>query len=132
MSEAETELIEQYWHRVGGTLIEEFPAVRRGDDNGRRRIDAVIIKTEEKKRLEPYSEVSLKGKDVIVVQCKTNRLGMYLMGQAYFSMHLIERYEPASIQSVALCGQSDSVLKPIFESHPNCEVVILNKDEDAL
>lgn len=121
MRVAEQVLTEKYWHRVGGTLIEEFPAVRRGKTNGDRRIDALIIKTEEKRRPEPYTKVSLKGKDVIVVQCKTNRLGMYLMGQAYFSMHLVERHEPASIQSVALCRKYDSVLRPIFESYPNCE-----------
>jgi hypothetical protein len=113
---------------VWGTLIEEYPAVRSGDDNGRRYVDAVIIKTEEKNRLEPYSEVPLEGKDVIVVQCKTKRLGMYLMGQAYFSMHLIERHRPASVRSVALCGETDSVLQPILESHPNCELVVASEN----
>lgn len=125
MSDAERELIEAYWHRVGGTLVEEFPAVRRGEDHGHRNIDAVIIKTEEKNRLAPHTEASLEGEDVIAVQCKANRLMMYLVGQAFFSMHLIERHSPASIRSVALCERTDSVLRPIFESYPNCEVVVI-------
>jgi hypothetical protein len=123
MSVSESELVEEYWQRVGGQLIEEFEAVQRGENNGHRYLDAVIIKNKEKERLDSYSSVQLDGEDVIVVQCKTKRLGMYLMGQAYFSMHLIERHNPASIQSVALCTRTDSVLGPIFESYPNCEVV---------
>lgn len=127
-SSSETNLIRQYWHRVGGTLIEEYMAVRRGPNNGHRRIDGVIIKTEETQRLNSHQQVPLDGEDVIVVQCKTGRLGMHLMGQAYFSMHLIERHDPASIQSVALCEKRDAVLAPIFESLPNCEVVVLGHD----
>lgn len=131
MSVTEHELVEEYWHRVGGQLIEEFIAVRRGNENGHRRIDAVIIKDKEKERLDSHSTVPLEGEDVIVVQCKTKRLGMYLMGQAYFSMHLIERHNPASIQSVAVCTETDSVLGPIFESYPNCEVVVIDPDQES-
>lgn len=128
MSISESDLIEKYWHRVGGQLVEEFRAVERGDDNGGRHIDAVIVKGGEKKRAGKYTTIPLKGEDVIVVQCKTKRLGMYLMGQAYFSMHLIGRHNPASIQSVALCTETDSVLGPIFEAYPNCEVVEIDPD----
>ena len=127
-SPSETDLIRRYWHRVGGILIEEYMAVRRGPDHGHRRIDAVILKSEENEHRDSHQQVPLDGKDVIVVQCKTGRLGMHLMGQAYFSMHLIERHNPASIQSVALCEKRDAVLAPIFESLPNCEVVVLGDD----
>ena len=127
-SPSETDLIRRYWHRVGGTLIEKYMAVRRGPDYRHRRIDAVINKTEETRRLGSHQQVHLDGEDVIVVQCKTGRLEMHLMGQAHFSMHLIERHNPASIQSVALCEKRDAVLAPIFESLPNCKVIVLGDD----
>jgi len=131
MSATESQLIEEYWHRVGGQLIEEFRAVERGEENGHRRIDGIIIKGDEKEHLGSHVRVPLEGEDVIVVQCKTDRLGMYLMGQAYFSMHLIERHDPASIQSVALCSETDGVLGPIFESYPNCEVVEIEPPDEG-
>tara|TARA_Y100001970_G_C13899964_1_gene683125 strand:- start:530 stop:643 length:114 start_codon:yes stop_codon:yes gene_type:complete len=33
MSKRETPLTRKYWESIGGTLIEEFPAVTRGDTN---------------------------------------------------------------------------------------------------
>jgi hypothetical protein len=123
MNVTEGDLVQRYWKRVGGQLIEEFKAVEGGENNGRRHIDGVIIKNKETERLGSYMTAPLEGEDVIVVQCKKRRLGMYLMGQAYFSMHLIERYNPSSVKSVALCPGTDGVLGPIFESLPNCEVV---------
>ncbi len=78
MSKHETPLIRRYWERVGGTLIEEFPAVRRTETCGQRLLDAVIL-PDEPTRIANWREVSLKGKNVIVVQAKASRLGMYLM-----------------------------------------------------
>ena len=60
MSKHETPLIRAHWQQVGGTLIEEFPAVRRTDQTGPRYIDAVIILGEET-RIASASEVSLEG-----------------------------------------------------------------------
>jgi hypothetical protein len=39
----------------------------------------------------------------------------------------MKRFEPASVQSVALCEIDDAVLRPLFERHPNCRVVVLDK-----
>lgn len=41
MSKLETSLIRKYWKQVGGTLVEEFPAVQPSIDRGRRVIDAI-------------------------------------------------------------------------------------------
>jgi len=71
MGDAERALIQQHWNQVGGTLIEEYPAVRRGDEHGCGNIDAVIIKTDARQELDSFTEVPLGGQDVIVVQCKT-------------------------------------------------------------
>ncbi len=49
---------------------------------------------------------------------------MYLMGQAFFSAQLIEKFNPRSILSVALCTQDDKVLRPLFEQYPGMKVVI--------
>jgi hypothetical protein len=55
-----------YWKQVGGTLVEEFIAVHRGADHERRVLDAIILPSEECRIAKQY-EVSIEGKDVIVV-----------------------------------------------------------------
>lgn len=114
MSKHETPLTRKYWDEVGGTLVEEFPAVKKGKDNSQRLIDGVIILGEDKKILS-WIDVSLKDKDIIVIQTKANRLGMYLMGQAFFSRELMKRFQPKSIRSVIICGKDDAVMRPLAE-----------------
>jgi hypothetical protein len=127
MSKLETPMTRWYWSQVGGTLIEEFVAVKAGGDRGRRVLDAVIIKDAPFERVS-QGAVSLKGKDIIVVQTKAMRLGMYLMGQALFSARLMERFGPRSIESIALCSRDDAELRPLFEAHPNMRVVMAPTD----
>ena len=43
MAKLETPLTRRYWQEIGGTLIEEFPAVRRGPNQGGRWLDGVVI-----------------------------------------------------------------------------------------
>jgi hypothetical protein len=130
MSYHETPMTRWYWQQVGGTLIEEFIAVERTPTCGRRVLDGVIIKGGEY-RIAKQSEVSLDGKDIIVVQTKASRLGMYLMGQAFFSAQLIRRFMPRSVVSVALCSKDDSVLRPLFEQYPNMKVIVCPLAETA-
>lgn len=126
MSKNETPMTRWYWNQVGGTLIEEFPAVQASATCGARLIDGVIVVGGEKRICSSY-EIELKDRDIIVVQTKTGRLGMYLMGQALFSAQLMLRFQPRSILSVALCHQNDSILGPMFEAIPNMRVVICPK-----
>ena len=123
MSFHETPMTRWYWRQVGGTLVEEFPAITGAGGRGQRLIDGIIIRRG-KQRIARADEVSLKGKDIIVVQTKAERLGMYLMGQAFFSARLMERFKPRSIVSVALVRESDTVLGPLFEEYPNMKVVV--------
>jgi hypothetical protein len=51
MSKHETPMIERYWERVGGTLIEEFQLVTGNTDSGPRRADAVIVLGQKRERL---------------------------------------------------------------------------------
>jgi hypothetical protein len=125
MSKLETPLTRAYWEKVGGTLVEEFYAVQSSSTCGKRVIDGVIIRGG-KKYIARSGEVNLAGKDIIIVQTKAGRLGMYLMGQAFFSAELMKRFKPASILSVALCLKDDSVLRPIFESYPNMKVEVIS------
>jgi len=125
MSKLETPMIEKYWRKIGGTLIEEFLAVKRTYTNSQRLIDAVIIKNEKKRIVKRGEKVSFEGKDIICVQAKAKRLGMTLMGQAIFSPKLLEKFKPRSIKSVALVTQNDSVLGPMLEQFPNVEVVVM-------
>ena len=123
MSKHETPMTRWYWQQVGGALIEEFVAVKRTSTCGVRILDGVIIKDGDF-RIAKQSEVSLEGKDIIVIQTKASRLGMYLMGQAFFSAQLIKRFNPRSVMSVALCSIDDSVLRPLFEQYPDMKVVV--------
>ncbi len=83
-------MLRRYWEKIGGILIEEFPAVRKAADRAPRSIDGVIIRSQQRRIAEP-GEVSLRGEHITVVQVKTGRLGMYLMGQALFSIDLTDR-----------------------------------------
>jgi hypothetical protein len=113
-----------FWQQVGGTLIEEFYAVRRTRTCGQRVLDGVIIKGGDF-RIARQAEVAIEGHDIVVVQTKADRLGMYLMGQAFFSAQLMKPFRPRSVESVALVAQDDSVLlRPLFEQYQGMRVVV--------
>ena len=113
-----------YWREiVKGTLIEEFYAVPRGTGCGPRSIDGIIIKGEEF-RIARKSEVDVTGKDIVVIQAKDSRLGMNVMGQAFFSAQLMRAFKPRSIESIALVAKDDFVLRPLFEQYPGLKVVV--------
>src|SRR3954451_278104 len=116
MSKHETPMLLRYWERERGTLIEEFPAVRRSASASQRLLDGVIVLGAEHRRARS-GEVDLAGRDIVVVQVKAKPLGMYLMGQALFSKHLMESFRPRSVRTVALCSRDDSVLRPLAEAH---------------
>jgi len=118
-----------YWEHVGGALIEEFPAVRRGPGVGVRYLDAVIIPDRPRERLRAGTWFDLSGANVVVVQTKNSRLGMYLMGQTLFSKRLIETlWTPRDVVSVALCSATDAVLEPLLREHPGCQVVVAPRE----
>jgi hypothetical protein len=123
MSKYETPMTRWYWKQVGGTLVEEFCAVPRSATCANRWLDGVIVKGGEF-RIARQSEVSIEGQDIIVIQAKDGRLGMYLMGQAFFSAQLMRRFRPRSVESVALVTQDDAALRPLFEQYEGMRVVI--------
>jgi hypothetical protein len=133
MSKHETSMIRWYWQQVGGTLVEEFCAVCQSRLCGKRLLDAVIIKGGPK-GIARQPDISVEDKDIIVVQAKASRLGMYLMGQAFFSAQLIQAFKPRSVESVALVLQDDAVLRPLFEQHSGMRVVLcpLQTDKNLL
>ena len=126
MSKREKPMIRWYWKRAGGTLIEEFRAVKRTETCGQRLMDGVIL-PDGPHKIATRHDVELEGQSIIVVQAKRGRLGMYLMGQALFSRELMRKFKPKSIRSVALCEAHDSVLSPLLEEH-GIEIVIYPGD----
>ena len=112
MSKHETHLTRRYWEAIGGTLVEEFPAVARNKENAQRLLDGVVI-LGEKTQISKAHEVNIQDKDIVVIQTKANRLGMNLLGQAVFSAELMRAHKPKSIKSVAICVLGDSVLEPL-------------------
>ena len=122
MSLHETWRTEMYWNTLGGLLIEEFVAVDGNSEQGRRPIDGIIV-LGEKKAIHCGNKFDLKGKDVIVIQTKKGRIGMNLLGQAYFSKLLIKKHSPRSIKTVAICGRNDKVMAEFAEKH-EVEVIV--------
>ena len=102
----------------------EFLAVRKDPDHAQRLLDGVIILGSETK-IAKTDEVEIEGKDIIVVQTKANRLGMYLLGQAVFSRELMKPLKPRSVRSVAICTEGDDVLEPLASDY-DVEVVVYN------
>jgi hypothetical protein len=131
MSKLETDLTRWYWREIepAGTLVEEFCAVRPSETCGVRLLDGLIVHGDPVERVSGSSyEGSVQGKAVTVIQTKDSRLGMYLMGQTLFSTKLMERLGVASVKSVAVCTEDDSVLRPYLEDFPQCKVVVVPKE----
>ena len=116
MSKRETPLTRRYWQEIGGTLIEEFPAVRRGPNQGRRLLDGVVI-LDAPHLIANHREVEIENRDIVVIQTKAYRLGMYLMGQALFSRHLMMPFRPRSVETVAICTKGDAVMEPLAAAY---------------
>ena len=125
MSKHETWRTRMYWESVGGLLIEEFIAVSGTKHQGRRPVDGLIVLGEDK-ALSSDTTYDIAGKDVIVIQTKQSRLGMYLLGQAYFSKVLIQKLGARSVKSVAICGRGDTVMEQLATDH-GVEVVVIDE-----
>jgi len=125
MSKNETPMTRWFWREVlkRGTLIEEYVAVEEAADgsNAPRYMDGLVI-------LDGPFEISndvrrdIAEKDVVVIQSKNKRLGMYLMGQTLFSRDLILAKGAKSVCSVAVCRKDDKVMRPLLLAHKNIEV----------
>lgn len=131
MSKHETPLTRWYWRQVGGLLIEEFPLVRGLKESAPRFLDGLIVFGEET-AISGNRDFPIEGRDVVAIQTKASRLGMYLMGQCVFSLELVKRLNPRSARSVALCTADDSVLRPMLEAFEGCEVVVFSGDRREL
>ena len=137
MSEQETAILERYWRRVGGTLILEFPLVKRSPTSNPRRLDGLILPDAERHvaRWRPYMaeehttvEEVVEGANIVAVQVKPHRLNLPLLGQTFFAVRLLERLRPASVRGVALCTQDDRALREVFTAYPNMEVEVDDPD----
>jgi hypothetical protein len=124
-------MVRHYWggtdgdQGIGGTLIEEFVMSRQTLSAAIRRADGLILLDGERRIARPSERLSPEGRDVIVIQAKAHPLGMYLLGQAVFSLALIRRFRPRSAKSVALCTKDDSSLRPLLADFPDVEVVVM-------
>ncbi len=123
MRDLEARMTRWYWRQVGGTLVEEFPIVLPSSGCSQTVVGGIIIRRG-KWRIAPWSEVSLEGRDIIVVHALAGRLDMSLMGQTFFSARLVECFHPRSLYSVALVTHDDSVLRPLLDECPTMKVVV--------
>ncbi len=102
----------------------------RGPHNAQRLLDGVIILGEQHV-IAKSRDVEIKGKDIVVIQSKANRLGMYLIGQAIISARLMARFEPRSLKSVAICTEGDAVLEMLLPEY-GIELVVMPPDLSSL
>lgn len=128
MSKHETPLTRAYWRQTGGTLIEEYPVVPRGRDRAGRWLDGLIILDDRCRILPSHQDhgIDLAGLDLVCVQTKRHRVGMNLLGQAFFSMRLLEARNPRSIRSVALCTRADACMAELVEDIPNLDIQVID------
>lgn len=126
MSKHETWRTRKYWKSTGGLLIEEFMSINATKEQGARPIDGVIVLGEETK-IHQSNTYDIKGKDIILIQTKRGRIGMHLLGQAYFSKFLLENHHPKSIKSVAICGKTDKVMQELALQH-GVEIVVITEN----
>jgi hypothetical protein len=133
MSKHETWRTRQYWESVGGLLIEEYLAIPLSKDQsiGKRLIDGVIVLGEPKSR-QKGGTYNFEGKDIIAVQTKATRLGMYLMGQAYFTREILKRFKPNTIRTVAICGKGDREMEILCKKEDIEVMIITESDKDIL
>ena len=125
MSIRETAMTRWYWEQRGGVLIEEFQLVPKSPGIARRLVDGLVILGEEKMIFSSKKKaVDISGKDVVAIQTKNSRLGMYLMGQTFFTARLLQSLKPRSIESVAVCAEDDGVMRSLLESCPMCKVIV--------
>lgn len=126
MSKHETPMTRWYWGTIGGTLIEEYYLVFRGDGCAGRWVDALMLPERETRIGTPRESIEIGSERAVLVQAKASRLGMYLMGQTLFSAELLRaRFPLAGIESIALCTMDDKVLRPLLEAHAGCRVVVV-------
>ncbi len=123
MSKRETPITKCFWETcANGTLLLEYPLVRRSPTCARRLVDALILPDQPHRIAATREYPSIRGRHVIVVQTKDMRLGMYLMGQAVFSARLAYARGVASVRSILLCTREDSELIPLLKDFPEVEV----------
>ena len=125
MSKHETPMTEWYWREVlkQGTLIKEYVAVERGEDdsNAPRFMDGLVV-MDGPFKISDEIRMEITGKDVVVIQSKNKRLGMYLMGQVVFSRELLLKKGAKSVRSIAVCRKDDKVMRELLEAHPDIKV----------
>jgi hypothetical protein len=121
MSKHETKMTRWYakTRYPKGFLIEEFLALKEGENNSHRRMDGVIIFRK------PYVKRELiRGERVVVIQSKNRRLGMGLIGQVIVSRDLVELLGVKVMRSVGVCTEMDTVMHRMLRKHSRCRAVV--------
>jgi hypothetical protein len=123
MSKKETPMTRWFWEQTGGLLIEEFQVVKSAPGISPRVLDGLIVLGEDS-RISRERTFDIENKEVIAIQTKNSRLGMYLLGQCVFSRDLLRLLNPKSVRSIALCSKGDALLENLLQAYDDCEVVI--------
>jgi len=127
MSLLETPMTRRLWEEIGGTLFEEYLAVRPGPNTGARRFDGLVLVDQPCRLASRREAPQLVGQRVVVIQTKASRLGMNVLGQALFSADLLRGAGSQGVRTIALCTADDLVLRPLAMRY-GIEVVVDNGD----
>ncbi len=121
----EHKLTQRYWWQGGGTIVMEFHVVQKSAKSGKRVLDAIILPNEPTE-MRTTRDVSLEGKDVIVVQTKPYPMDLVNFGQVLGGAALLKkRFNPASVKPVAVCVGHDEAMERLSEEF-GIEVVVFD------
>ncbi len=128
MPENHNRLIRRYWRERGGTLVEDFLAVRLNLNQGSRVLDGVttidgIIILQGPRIVAQYNEVDIKDKDVVIVHAHPGKVDMPVLGKALFSWHLMEAFQPWNLETIVVCNEGDRVLDRLA-AHYGIRIVV--------
>ncbi len=104
-------------------LIEEYILVEKSKGVAIRRLDGLIISSEES-AIKDNKRIDIKNLDVIAVQTKATKLGMSVIGQAIISRDILLSKKARSVRCVIICSETDLFLEAYCEKY-SVEVVII-------
>lgn len=113
------------WEEIGGTLFEEYLAVRPSHAQGARRLDGLVLPDGPFRLGIRGATPELSGQRLVVIQTKASRLGMNVLGQALFSAEILRAARPREVRTIALCTADDEILRPLAQRY-GIEVVVDN------
>jgi hypothetical protein len=106
--------VEQYWRQRGGTLVTNYPLMKRDGSSASRKADALLLLDGPSRRASPAEVPSLEGQRVEVIVSVPGRNGMYSAGAALVNLELVRRRGARAARAVILCRSADAAMAEVL------------------